>query len=161
MTRAWIGACGSGGRSGGSSVAVGPISAMRSCAAVAVSTRTREPLGEQFLLLVHRGQLAFGDRESLGRLRDVGIGRLDLLAQERDLPGDLVEPLRAGPQLLLGGREIVGEDLQFGTDLAQPHVGLLGRVDHGGADEHALGRDERRSRVLACFRAASSISRTR
>ena len=65
-----------------------------------------------------------------------------------DLAADLLEPLGARPQLLIGRGQIVREHLELGADLAQSHVGLASRVDHRRTDEHALGRHERRLGML-------------
>ena len=54
-----------------------------------------------------------------------------------------------GLSAVAGRRQVVGEHLELGADLAGASVGLLGGVDHGRADEHALGRDERGGRVRA------------
>jgi hypothetical protein len=65
---------------------------------------------------------------------------------------DLVEPFtpRAVPHP--EGTEVVGEDLQLASDLSDPGVELLRRVDHGRTDEDAVGGDERRVRMVGLLR---------
>jgi hypothetical protein len=109
---------------------------------------SRHALREQLLFLVHRREIALGDRQTLRRVGDVGVHRLDLLVQERHLVRDLVQTGHPRAELLLGGTQVVGEDLELGEDLPEPNIGFLGRVDHGRADQETLRRDERCLRML-------------
>ena len=52
-----------------------------------------------------------------------------------DLFPRLSESLALRLQPVAGSRQIVGEDLELGPDLARAGVDLLRRVDHGGSDE--------------------------
>ena len=89
---------------------------------------------------------------ALGGGGDVGVGGLDLTAEEVHLLADLLQPLPARPGLLLRRRQIVGQHLELVADLAEAGVDLPGGVDHRGADQDAVGGHERGPGMLALLR---------
>ena len=102
----------------------------------------------QLRFLAQTAEVALQQPEALGDGGDLAVGALDLFAQEVDLAADLVEARLLGVEVVQGRRQVVRDHLELGADLAGASVGFLGGVDHGRADEHPFGRDERGGSML-------------
>ena len=109
-------------------------------------------MSQQLLFRAEPSEIALERGQTLGRGGDVRVGGVDLLPKEGDLLADLTESTTARTELLFRRRQIVREYLELRPDLTEPVIRFQRGVDHRGADQHPVGRDERRPAVLELHR---------
>ncbi len=102
----------------------------------------------QLLLLAHPGEVALQQAQPFRGRRDLDVCALDLLAQEVDLARRSPTAVPCGVSGCSRGRRDRATTTWSSARISRARASASARgVDHRGAHQHAVGRDERRGGV--------------